>query len=149
MGSECGRDELVERLAVECTHALTNHLAALEEQEGGNVADAELPRDGLVVVHIHLADAQPPFIVSRHLVQDRGDGLACKAIAPVLDQMAGDYEGRLSICKVDVDHNQAIAGQFGVRNIPTLLLFKGGEVVGQRVGALNRKALDEFVSTAL
>jgi thioredoxin 1 len=73
----------------------------------------------------------------------------CKAIAPVLDKMAGDYEGKLSICKVDVDHNQAIAGQFGVRNIPTLLLFKGGEVVGQRVGALNRKALDEFVSTAL
>ena len=56
----------------------------------------------------------------------------CKAIAPVLDKMAGDYEGRLSICKVDVDHNQAIAGQFGVRNIPTLLLFKGGEVVGPR-----------------
>ena len=73
----------------------------------------------------------------------------CRAIAPVLEQMAGDYAGRLSICKVDVDHNQAIAGQFGVRNIPTLLLFKGGEVVGQRVGALNRKALDEFVATAM
>ena len=73
----------------------------------------------------------------------------CRAIAPVLEQMAGDYDGRLSICKVDVDHNQAIAGQFGVRNIPTLLLFKGGEVVGQRVGALNRKALDEFVATAM
>jgi thioredoxin 1 len=73
----------------------------------------------------------------------------CRAIAPVLEQMAGDYEGRLSVCKVDVDHNQAIAGQFGVRNIPTLLLFKGGEVVGQRVGALNRKALDEFVATAM
>ena len=73
----------------------------------------------------------------------------CKAIAPVLDQMAGDYEGRLSICKVDVDSNQAVAGRFNVRNIPTLLLFKDGQVVGQRVGALNRKALDEFVSTAL
>ena len=73
----------------------------------------------------------------------------CKAIAPVLDQMAGDYEGRLSICKVDVDSNQSVAGRFGVRNIPTLLLFKGGQVVGQRVGALNRKALDEFVATAL
>ena len=73
----------------------------------------------------------------------------CRAIAPVLEQMAGDYQDRLSICKVDVDHNQAVAGRFGVRNIPTLLLFKGGQVVGQRVGALNRKALDEFVSTAL
>ena len=73
----------------------------------------------------------------------------CRAIAPVLEQMAGDYEGRLSICKVDVDHNQSIAGQFGVRNIPTLLLFKDGQVVGQRVGALNRKALEEFVATAM
>ena len=63
--------------------------------------------------------------------------------------MAGDYEGKLSTCKVDVDHNQGIAGQYGVRNIPTLLLFKDGQVVGQRVGALNRKALDEFVATAV
>ncbi len=73
----------------------------------------------------------------------------CRAIAPVLDQMAGEYANRLSICKVDVDKNQAIAQRFGVRNIPTLLLFKNGQVVGQRVGALNRKALDEFVATAL
>lgn len=73
----------------------------------------------------------------------------CRAIAPVLEKMAGDYQGQLAICKVDVDHNQAIAGRFGVRNIPTLLLFKDGEVVGQRVGALNRKAMDEFVSAAL
>ena len=73
----------------------------------------------------------------------------CRAIAPVLDQMAGEYANRLSICKVDVDKNQAIAQRFGVRNIPTLLLFKDGQVVGQRVGALNRKALDEFVATAL
>ena len=73
----------------------------------------------------------------------------CRAIAPVLDQMAGDYQGRLRICKVDVDHNQATAGRWGVRNIPTLLLFKDGQVVGQRVGGLNRKALDEFVGTAL
>ena len=73
----------------------------------------------------------------------------CRAIAPVLEQMAGDYKGRLSIVKVDVDHNQGIAAQYNVRNIPTLLLFKDGEVVGQRVGGLNRKALDEFVSTAV
>ena len=73
----------------------------------------------------------------------------CKAIAAVLEQMAGDYEGRLKIAKVDVDTNQAVAGSFNVRNIPTLLLFKDGQVVGQRVGALNRKALDEFVATAL
>ncbi|MGB0640166.1 MAG: thioredoxin [Myxococcota bacterium] len=73
----------------------------------------------------------------------------CKAIAPVLDQMANDYENKLSICKVDVDHNQSIAQRFGVRNIPTLLLFKGGQVIDQRVGALNRKDLDAFVSAAL
>ena len=73
----------------------------------------------------------------------------CKAIAPVLEQMANDYENKLSICKVDVDHNHSIAQRFGVRNIPTLLLFKGGQVIDQRVGALNRKDLDAFVAAAL
>ena len=73
----------------------------------------------------------------------------CRAIAPVLEQIAADFEGQIRICKVDVDHNQGCAQQFGVRNIPTLLLFKGGQVIDQRVGALNKKALEEFVSPAL
>ncbi len=73
----------------------------------------------------------------------------CRAIAPVLSSAADDYAGRLRIAKVDVDQNREIAARFGVRNIPTLLLFKGGEQVGKHVGALNRKTLDGFVAKTL
>jgi thioredoxin 1 len=73
----------------------------------------------------------------------------CKAIAPVLEQIAAEYDGKVRVCKVDVDHNQGTAQQYGVRNIPTLLLFKGGKVIDQRVGALNKKALEEFINPAL
>lgn len=73
----------------------------------------------------------------------------CRAIAPVLEQIASDYGDKVRICKVDVDHNQGTAQQYGVRNIPTLLLFKGGQVIDQRVGALNKKALEEFINPAL
>jgi thioredoxin 1 len=72
----------------------------------------------------------------------------CKAIAPMLEAMAGEYAGRLTILKLDVDQNPGTAMKYMVRNIPTLLLFKEGKVVDQRVGALNRKALDEFVAKA-
>jgi thioredoxin 1 len=73
----------------------------------------------------------------------------CRAIAPVLEQIAADFDGKVRVCKVDVDHNQGIAQQYGVRNIPTLLLFKGGKVIDQRVGALNKKALEEFITPAI
>jgi thioredoxin 1 len=73
----------------------------------------------------------------------------CKAIAPTLDAMASDYEGKLRIAKVDVDGNHATAMRFGVRNIPTLLLIKDGQVVDQRTGALSRTQLDDFVAKVL
>ncbi len=73
----------------------------------------------------------------------------CKAIAPLVDDMAGEYEGRLAVCKVDVDNAPQVAMTYGVRSIPTLLLFKGGQVVGQRVGALSRDKLQAFVEEAL
>ena len=73
----------------------------------------------------------------------------CKAIAPVLKKAAQSYEGRLKIVKVDIDHHQQVAVQFGIRNIPTLLLFKNGEVVGTHVGSLNRGRLDRFVAAHL
>ena len=73
----------------------------------------------------------------------------CKAIAPLLDAAAEGYAGKLKVAKVDVDANGALAGKYNVRNIPTLLLFKGGEVVGQHVGTLNRSALDAFVAKAM
>jgi thioredoxin 1 len=73
----------------------------------------------------------------------------CKAIAPLVDEMAGQYEGRLLCVKVDVDSSPQVAMTYGIRSIPTLLLFKGGQVVGQRVGALSRDKLQAFVEEAL
>jgi thioredoxin 1 len=70
----------------------------------------------------------------------------CKAIAPVVDELAAEYEGQLKIGKVDVDNNQQIAMQYGIRSIPTLLVFKGGKVVEQIVGAAPKKALVEKLS---
>jgi len=73
----------------------------------------------------------------------------CRAIAPMLEQKATEYDSRLRICKVDVDQNQQAAGRYGVTGIPNLLLFKGGEVIGQHVGGLNPAAFDAFVAAAL
>lgn len=60
----------------------------------------------------------------------------CKMIAPIVEELAGEYQGKAKIGKVDVDNNPGIAGKFGIRSIPTLLLFKGGQVVDQIVGAV-------------
>ena len=65
----------------------------------------------------------------------------CKMIAPFLEQMSVEYDGKAKICKVDVDKEQGLAAKYGVRSIPTLLFFKGGEVQDQVVGALPKDQL--------
>ena len=60
----------------------------------------------------------------------------CRMIAPIVEEIAAEFQGKLKVGKVDVDHNRQIAGGFSIRSIPTLLLFKGGEVVETVVGAL-------------
>ena len=73
----------------------------------------------------------------------------CKMIAPVLDEIADDYAGKLKICKVDVDANTDIAPKYGIRGIPTLIIFKDGAPDATKVGALSKAQLTEFVDTAL
>ena len=73
----------------------------------------------------------------------------CKAIAPVLDELAGDYEGKVQIAKLDVDANPQVAQQFNVRSIPTLILFKDGEVGAQHVGATSKQQLKSFLDSNL
>ena len=73
----------------------------------------------------------------------------CKAIAPALDELAGDFQDRLQIAKLDVDANPKTPGQFGIRSIPTLILFKGGVVEAQHVGATSKKQLKEFLEANL
>ncbi len=73
----------------------------------------------------------------------------CKMIAPILDEMADDFDGRLKICKVDVDANREIAARYSVRGIPTLMLFKSGTLSDTRVGALSKAQLTAFVAGAV
>ena len=69
----------------------------------------------------------------------------CKMIAPVLDEIASEYDGRLKVCKVDVDANPDIPPKFGIRGIPTLIVFKGGNAEATKVGALSKTQLTEFI----
>lgn len=73
----------------------------------------------------------------------------CKAINPHLEALAAERRGALRVVKVNTEENMGIATQYGVRNLPTLLLFRDGKVVGQHVGSLNRSALDKFVAPVL
>ena len=73
----------------------------------------------------------------------------CKMIAPVLEEIAVDYEGKLKICKMDVDSNTETAPKYGIRGIPTLILFNGGEKVGEKVGALSKSQLSAFIDSAI
>jgi thioredoxin 1 len=65
----------------------------------------------------------------------------CKVIAPALDELADEYVGRARVGKVNIDEHQSLAAKYGIRSIPTLLFFKGGEVVEQMVGAKNKREL--------
>jgi thioredoxin 1 len=69
----------------------------------------------------------------------------CKMIAPVLDEIATEYAGKLKIAKVDVDANPDIPPKFGIRGIPTLIVFKGGNVEATKVGALSKSQLTDFI----
>jgi thioredoxin 1 len=69
----------------------------------------------------------------------------CKMIAPVLDEIAGTYEGKLTIAKLNIDDNQETPAKHGVRGIPTLMLFKNGEVAATKVGALSKSQLQAFL----
>ena len=71
----------------------------------------------------------------------------CKMIAPVLDEIAAEYSGKLKVCKVDVDANPDIPPKFGIRGIPTLMIFKNGNVEATKVGALSKSQLTAFVDS--
>ncbi len=73
----------------------------------------------------------------------------CRAVAPALEELATQYKGKIKIAKVDVDESQQVAQQFGIRSIPTLLLFKGGKVVEQLVGAMPKNKLEDAIKKQL
>ena len=67
----------------------------------------------------------------------------CKMIGPVVEELAGDYEGKAVIGKVNVDENPNVSAKFGIRSIPTLLVFKGGEIVDKQIGAVPKGVLSQ------
>lgn len=73
----------------------------------------------------------------------------CKAIAPIVEEMATKYDGKLKVAKMNVDDNQATPGKYGVRSIPTLILFKDGEVADQVIGAVSKSHIEDFIDRAL
>jgi thioredoxin 1 len=73
----------------------------------------------------------------------------CRMLAPLLDELAGEYDGKASIGKVNVDQEQGLAVQFGITGIPALLIFKNGQVVGQLVGMRPKGALKQALDSAI
>ena len=71
----------------------------------------------------------------------------CKSIAPILEEVAKEYDGKITIAKMDVDSNQAVPGKFGIRGIPTLILFKNGVPAAQKVGAMAKGQLTSFIDS--
>lgn len=69
----------------------------------------------------------------------------CKAIAPILDEVSRDYDGRLQVAKMNVDENRDVPAKFGIRGIPTLMLFKEGKLCATKVGALTKAQLTAFI----
>ena len=73
----------------------------------------------------------------------------CRMLGPVIEELATEYEGRVVVGKVDVDNNQEFAAKYGVRNIPTVLVFKYGEVVGRQVGVAAKKTYTDALDSLL
>jgi len=73
----------------------------------------------------------------------------CRMIAPVIEELAEDFDGKANICKVNTDEQQEIAGKYGIRSIPTILFFKNGEMVDQMVGAASKDVFAEKINSHL
>ena len=73
----------------------------------------------------------------------------CKMIAPILDDVAKDYAGKLKVAKLNIDENQDTPAKYGIRGIPTLMLFKGGNIEATKVGALSKSQLAAFIDSHL
>lgn len=73
----------------------------------------------------------------------------CRMVGPIIDELAEEYDGRITVGKVNVDENDAVVGQYGIRNIPTVLFFKDGQVVDKQVGAAQKDAFVEKMNKLL
>ena len=73
----------------------------------------------------------------------------CKQLAPTVEEVANEMVGSVKVCKMDVDSNQELAVQYGVRSIPTLIIFKNGEVASTQIGAISKQQLEDFIAVEI
>jgi len=73
----------------------------------------------------------------------------CKQLAPLVEEASEKFKDSLSVCKMDVDNNRETAAKYGIRSIPTLMIFDNGELVGTEIGALTKQQLDEFIRSKI
>lgn len=73
----------------------------------------------------------------------------CKQLAPLVEEASEKFKDSLSVCKMDVDNNRETAAKYGIRSIPTLMIFENGELVGTEIGALTKQQLDEFIRSKI
>ncbi|MBR3526602.1 MAG: thioredoxin [Bacteroidales bacterium] len=73
----------------------------------------------------------------------------CRRVSPIVEELAGEYEGKIKICKCNVDENDAIPMKYSIRNIPTLLFFKNGELVDRLVGAVPKQEIEDKIKSLL
>ena len=73
----------------------------------------------------------------------------CKQLSPTVEEIAVENQDKLKVCKMDVDSNREIAAKYGIRSIPSLIIFKNGEPAGVEIGALSKQQLEEFISTVV
>ena len=73
----------------------------------------------------------------------------CKQLSPTVEEIAVENQDKLKVCKMDVDSNREIAAKFGIRSIPSLIIFKNGEPAGVEIGALSKQQLEDFISTVV
>ncbi len=73
----------------------------------------------------------------------------CKQLAPILEELSVEYAGRVQVAKLNVDHNRGVAGAYGIQSIPTMIAFRGGEVVGRMTGFQSKKGVADFFEQAI
>lgn len=73
----------------------------------------------------------------------------CRAVAPIMDKLAEEYAGKVKICKLNVDDNETVPSQFGIMSIPTVLFFKGGDLLVSKVGALRKDGYKEIIDSLM
>lgn len=103
---------------------------------------------------VHISDSDFENIILKSSIPCLVDFWApwcgpCKVVGPVIDELAAELDGQVLVAKMNVDDNPNTPGKFGIRSIPTLILFKGGEVVAQTIGAASKSQLQDFVKKAL